>query len=276
MSSITLLPFASGDTDYIAKMDTNNVTIQTAINSLLAASNGNFNNNLVLLLAAILPGSAVVMGKTSYTYTISGTSLILAGGILWKSVENIFVSSGGATLNFSGKGAATYYIDTNINGILEIVASSTEPIYSVVWTGSAFGTITLVAPVFPSATDTSGTSGLIEDHGITIDGGGSVPTTGSKGYYQFDFACSIIGWSLVGDVSGSAQVTIKKSTDAGFPTTASIIASAPPALSSQQKVTSLTLTGWTTAIGVGDWLEYNLDSITTIKRLTLKVKVQRI
>jgi hypothetical protein len=115
----------------------------------------------------------------------------------------------------------------------------------------------------------------VDTPGVTIDGGGSPPTTGSKGFLRVPFNCTITAWSLVANASGSAQVTVKKCTDAAFPTTASIVASAPPALSSQQKAVSTTLTGWTTTLNAGDWLEFNLDSITTITRLTLQLSVTR-
>lgn len=115
----------------------------------------------------------------------------------------------------------------------------------------------------------------ISTAGITIDGGGSTPTTGSKGFLQVPFAGTITGWTLIADVSGSASITVKKSTFAGFPTTTSIVASAPPALSSQQNATSTTLTGWTTAVAAGDVLEFVLASATTVTRLVLELQITR-
>jgi heat shock protein HslJ len=110
---------------------------------------------------------------------------------------------------------------------------------------------------------------------VTIDGGGSTPTTGSKAYLQIPFDGTITGWTLIADVSGSASITVKKSTFAAFPTNSSIVASAPPALSSQQNATSTTLTGWTTAVTAGDVLEFVLASATTVKRLVLELQITR-
>lgn len=119
-------------------------------------------------------------------------------------------------------------------------------------------------------------AGEVEDIGITIDGGGSPPTTGSKGYRPVDYACTIVGWKLAGDQSsGSAQITVKKCADVSFPTTASIVASVPPAIVTAKMAESTTLTGWTTTINAGDWLEFNLDSVTTHQRLVLTLTVQR-
>ena len=108
---------------------------------------------------------------------------------------------------------------------------------------------------------------------FVIDGGGAVITTGSKGYLVIDFACTIQDNTLLADQSGSIVVDIKKCVYVGFPTTASICAAAKPTLSTAQKSQDTTLTGWTTAITAGDILEYNVDSATTVTRVTLSLKV---
>lgn len=122
------------------------------------------------------------------------------------------------------------------------------------------------------ALDTDPSVGVL---GIVIDGGGSVPATGSKGFLQVPYNCTVTAWTILADVSGSAQVTVKKSTYAAFPATASIVGSAPPAVSGAQKATSTTLAGWATALLAGDVLEFVLDSITTIKRLILELQVTK-
>jgi hypothetical protein len=111
--------------------------------------------------------------------------------------------------------------------------------------------------------------------GIVIDGSGGVPLTGSKGFIQMPYGGTITGWTIIADQSGSCQVTIKKSTYSGFPSTSSIVASAPPILSSAQKGTSATLTGWTTAFSKDDIMEFNLDSVTACRRLILQIQVSR-
>lgn len=118
-------------------------------------------------------------------------------------------------------------------------------------------------------------SSVISSVGITIDGGGSVPGTGTKGFIRIPYACTITGWTILADQSGSCSIGVKKSTYAGFPTTSSIVASAPPNLSSQQNNTSTTLTGWTTTINAGDVLEFDLNSVTTCQRITLELQLSR-
>jgi hypothetical protein len=110
---------------------------------------------------------------------------------------------------------------------------------------------------------------------VVIGDGLTTMTTGSKGLVEIPFACTITAARLFADVSGSIVVDVKKATYSGLPTTSSICASAKPTLSSAQKAQDTTLTGWTTTIAAGDWLEFNVDSVTTIKRVTLSLTVLR-
>ena len=119
--------------------------------------------------------------------------------------------------------------------------------------------------------------GIDSSFGITIDGSGSVITTGQKGFIRVPYACTIAEWTLMADQSGSAVVDIWKDTMANFPPTVAdtITASAKPMLSSQQGASSTTLTGWTTSVNAGDVFAFNVDSASTITRLTLAVRCTR-
>jgi hypothetical protein len=113
-----------------------------------------------------------------------------------------------------------------------------------------------------------------------IDGGGSVITTGMKGYLPVDYACTIAEVTLLADQAGSAVVNIYKCTYAQFdagsthPVAADKITSAtPPTLTTATKSQDATLTSWTTAIAAGDILAFNVDSAATVTRLTIALKV---
>lgn len=111
---------------------------------------------------------------------------------------------------------------------------------------------------------------------FVIDGGGAVVTTGTKGLIEVPFACTITAARLAANASGSVIVDVKKATYAGLFTTTSICASAKPTLSSAQKNQDTTLTGWTTSIAAGDWLEFVVDgSPATIARVTLSLTLLR-
>lgn len=110
-----------------------------------------------------------------------------------------------------------------------------------------------------------------------IDGGGEAITTGVKGMVQIDFDCTIQQVTTLGDQSGSVVVDIWKDSYANFPATDadSITASAPPTLSSAQKSQDSSLSGWTTAVSAGDHLIFNVDSATTVTRVTIALKIKK-
>lgn len=110
-----------------------------------------------------------------------------------------------------------------------------------------------------------------------IDGGGATIITGIKGDFQVDFACTINAVTLLADQSGSIVVDIWKDTYANYPPVVgdSITASAKPTLSTADKSTDSTLTGWTTSLAAGDTLRYKVDSITTCQRVTVSLKVTK-
>lgn len=120
------------------------------------------------------------------------------------------------------------------------------------------------------------------DPGIgTIDfifgDGISTISTGIKGYIQVDFPCTIVANTVLADQAGSIVIDIWKDTYANFPPLVAdtITASAKPTLSAAQKSTDSTLTGWTTAINAGDILAFNVDSASTVRQVTLALKIRR-
>jgi hypothetical protein len=118
---------------------------------------------------------------------------------------------------------------------------------------------------------------LLSPVGITIDGGGSVITTGVKGYYRCPYAGTIKSVTLLADQPGDCVIDIWKDIYANAPPTNadSITASALPTLSGAQKSEDITLTGWDTQINAGDVLAYNVVSAVTITRVTLQLEIQR-
>jgi len=125
--------------------------------------------------------------------------------------------------------------------------------------------------------DLAGLGGATVSITFIIDGGGSAITTGEKGHLRIPFACEIERVTLLADQSGSIVIDIWKDTYANFPPTDadSITASAPPTISSAQKSEDSTLTGWTKTISAGDILAFNVDSCSTITRVTLALKVKK-
>ena len=112
--------------------------------------------------------------------------------------------------------------------------------------------------------------------------GGSVLSTGLQYdaalYFPYQFL--ITQWTLgsTDSTSGSIQLDFWVDSYANFPPTVadSICASAKPNISSAIKGQSSTLTGWTTTVPAGSWLFINIDSVTSIKRISGAIQGFRI
>lgn len=110
-----------------------------------------------------------------------------------------------------------------------------------------------------------------------IDGGGSAIATGVKGFIEIPYAGTIQSVRLLADQSGSIVIDLWKDTYANYPPTVAdtITASAKPTLSSATKAQDTTLSGWTTSVSAGDILGVNVDSASTVERVTLSLVIRR-
>ena len=105
--------------------------------------------------------------------------------------------------------------------------------------------------------------------------GGSVLATGVQYDVVIPASGTITGWTLLADQSGSVVIDIWSDTYANYPPVVgdAITASAKPTISSATKATSTTLTGWTTALVAGRTLRFNINSVSTITRVTLALSI---
>ena len=116
---------------------------------------------------------------------------------------------------------------------------------------------------------------------MIIDGGGSVITTGCKGFVACPFTGTITGARLLSSdgsgpaTSGSIVIDVWKDTYANYPPTVAdtITASAKPTITTATKSDDTTLTGWTTSVTAGDVFGFNVDSVTSLIRVTLQLTI---
>lgn len=121
-----------------------------------------------------------------------------------------------------------------------------------------------------------GASTLVEVVRIWFNGQGALVAVGTvTGFFRVPYNGAITKATILGDVSGSAVVDIKKGTYSAFPTLTSICASAKPTLSSAQKAENTSLTGWTTAVAAGDVLSAVVESCAGITRLDVLLEITR-
>lgn len=225
------------------------------------------------------PSAGQVRTNTTYPWT-STTKL----WIRFVSVDNqdvywgLMLLSIGSTLLLQDQDDHTLYGRFTVTG-----APIDKGLYAevpVVWTANG-GAIATASRVLMQATALSAASrfGALT---IVLDGGGVALTTGVKGFFEVPFACVLLGWTLLSTdaaaTAGSIVIDLWKDVYGSYPPTVAdtITASAKPTLSSASKNQSSTLTGWTTAVTAGDILGVNVDSATTVTKVTLSLKIQAV
>lgn len=116
-------------------------------------------------------------------------------------------------------------------------------------------------------------SGVSVGSTFIVDGGGTVITTGTKGYIEIPFNMTITAGRLFADLTGSIQVDIYKSNYAGYPPVVgnSITGGNPLKIISAKNSEDTTLSGWTTSVSAGDILAFNVDSCSVIHTCTVSL-----
>jgi hypothetical protein len=237
----------------------------------LAVPNGSVVFQLNMDATIVAAPGGQVLASQAVVFQFDATGAISGTAKLFSNLELNPQQTGGFV--------ATYYLVTfyDANGarlntrpmwwIFPNAAGSTVDIGKMTPLQTIGGTIIF----YPTVTTSQTTRGIQ----VVIDGRGSVPAAGSEGQISIPYNCTIIGWTLTADQSGSCVLDVLRSSYAAFPTTASIAGTDKPTLSSAQKNTDSTLTGWgSTALNAGDELQFNLNSASTVTRLNLTISIQ--
>jgi hypothetical protein len=212
----------------------------------------------------VYPSGGVYIGNSASDP--GANSLLVQGNVSADS----FLRSAPTTV--SSLGSATN------DGAIRNVTDALGPVLGDVVVGGGSSKITVRSDganwrvlSLPSALPTFSLASL----NFMVSGGGSVITTGIKGYLRVPYDCTIQSAELVADQSGSIVIDIWRDSYANFPPTVgdSIVASAKPTLSSAQKSQNTTLTGWTTTLTEGQYLVFNVDSVSTVTHVLLTLKV---
>jgi hypothetical protein len=112
--------------------------------------------------------------------------------------------------------------------------------------------------------------------GVTVDGAGTVLTTGEKGYAIIPYDGTITGWSVISDQVGDCVMDVWKTSGGTIPTVSdTITGTEKPTLSSQQINSDLTLTSWITSVSIGDVIAFNIDSVSAITRINLSIYITK-
>jgi hypothetical protein len=242
----------------------------------------------------VTSSTSVAIGTGSKTFTVSNTGAFQLG-------ERVRAANTATPSNYVEGSITSITADTSITINADVFGGSGT---FAAWTFSVAGIQGTQGPQGTTgsqgttgtqgSTGTQGTTGLqglqgttgiqgtrgVADGTITfiIDGGGSVITTGLKGYLEIPFGCTITKWTVLNDVSGSITIDIWKDTYANYPPTVAdtITGSAKPLTTTATKGQSSTLTGWTTSISSGDILAFNVDSVTSVTKATISLSVSKV
>lgn len=223
--------------------------------------------------AATLPSVALYFISGSQDLSDNRYACITSGGNTSPNLA-FWVANGASPFvagQFLPTGTLQLYTSTANAAALRIPhgAVPTTPTNGDIWTTTAG----VYARINSSTVRVDNSAQAIVMH---INGGGVAIASGQK----FDlpsvpYDCTVVGWTITGDVSGSAVVDILRSTYANYPTMSSIAGTEKPTLSAAQKNQDLTLSSWTTGLTAGDVLRANVDSASTVKTLTITIWVTR-
>jgi len=209
----------------------------------------------------------IAESTTDAGVTIDGL-LVKDGLIAWDGVDK----TGSSLADLATKSHTVLSdIGTNTHAQIDTHVASTSNPHSVT-----------ADQVLPSQTSNSGkvlktnattASWVLLDAAIEIafDGGGATLTVDSKGDYTVPYDMTITGWDLLADQSGSVEIGVWKDSYANYPPTiADVLLSPSITTATKNQASSLSH-----ALTKGDILRFNVNSVTTIQRVTLALKGTR-
>lgn len=126
------------------------------------------------------------------------------------------------------------------------------------------------APTFVGGGD------FTEEIVVTFDGGGNVLVTGdTRTYYTVPYAGEITEWFLTGDPQGNLIVDVWNTQNAIPTNSDTITAGVPPTLASQSLASSRSLPGWKRSFGQGSTFGFEIESVGTITKAVLTLKINK-
>lgn len=223
----------------------------------------------------------ITLGLGSISTQASSAVSITGGSIA--GITDITLADGGTNASLTASNGGVIYSTDSAMAVLNGTATAQKLLMSQSSTAPIWST-----PTFPNSATTAGqilkadgtnfvTADNVAVFNFIIDGGGIVITTGQKGHLEIPFNCTITGWTILAEQSGSIVIDIWKDTYASFPPTVAdtITGTEKPTLSSAQKNQDLSLSSWTTSVTAGDILAFNVDSITTLTRVVVSLRVTK-
>ncbi len=238
----------------------------TAARANLVAAKSGINNDITALPGLVTPLTVAQGGTNASNANAARANLSAARSGANTDITSLSGLTTPLTLAQGGTGASISPITGGVAfctsiGVLNLTATPTTT--GMVLTGGP-STISFQTQVVAAS--------------VIIDGNGAPFSTGIKAYLQIPFNATITSVTLLADQTGSVVVDIWKDTYANYPPTVadSICGASKPTITSSNKYTDSTLTGWTKAITANDVLAFNIDSVTSIVKLTISLTLARV
>jgi hypothetical protein len=111
---------------------------------------------------------------------------------------------------------------------------------------------------------------------FVIDGGGSTISTGLRGSLEVPFNCNVVSWTILADQNGTIRMNVFNETystwGSTLPRTNEISFGVPISITSSASKNNYTL-ATQASIAASNLLSYNVQSVSTITRVTVCLKV---
>jgi len=200
----------------------------------------------------------------------AAATAVKVGTIYFVTDEGVTERSNGATWQtYSGAGGDVSGPGSSVDAEIALFDSTTGALLKRA-TGTGF---------VRAASGVYSASKLKRVVGAVLGDGTNVIATGVQGFVSCPVAGTITKVRLLSSdssaTSGSIVVDVWKDTYANYPPTVAdtITASAKPTITTATKSEDSTLTGWTTSVSAGDVFGFNVDSVTSLKRVTIELTV---
>lgn len=263
-----------GDSGFTYNKTTDSATLvgSLTVGGVNATTGTDYQINSTSVLNATTLGSGVVNSSLTSVGTLGALTVDNIGidaNTISSSTDDIILSPTTAIRAASNKPIRFY--DSDNSNYVGLIAAATVTSNYTLTLPAAIGNANEILQY-----SASGVGAFVSNTrtlNFVIDGGGSAITTGTKGHIVVDGDYTVTGWTIIADQSGSIEVDVKRATYTNFPTTASIAGTELPTLSTAQKNEDLTLSTWTTSLSARDVLEFVVNSITTVTRVTVALRL---
>lgn len=274
----------------VGSLNIQNIPSGVSVYNLAIDSNGNVISAITnsIDVTRVQPGSNISTGGTgnnpvisvsntpvftSVTATSISATTFYSGSTSLQSILNN-IGAGGGTQTFAQPGTN---ITTGGTSSLPTISVVSSPIFNNIVSSGAGQFNGLTASTLTATTiygDGSNISGIRGAFGITIESSFEISLGEKKARLIAPYNCTITGWDIIGNTTGSCVVDVWKNTT--VPTSGNTITgNQKPTLNNQQFNSSTNVSGWTTTVLVNDIFVFNVLSASNINTLTVTLRTRR-